>query len=217
MKRILIILLVLSAAFVAISDTILVFGFDNNTEPNGIQYLGSDQLITFSGAVSATDQTDWNVLDGVSGTVNFSIGAVGDLSSLSGTVAPVGGSFNLGGNGGGVDGGVSAAYFDSGEGWTFTFSKDVTLTAVQNWGEDPLGQTILTNGTAIATSPYTADFTGADIFVAAGDSLTLGHINETSYHALDEFTITVVPEPTTVAMFGIGGLVAWMIRRFSRR
>ena len=62
MKNIFAVLAVGLVVFRAGANTTLVFGFDNNTEPNGIQYQGVDQLITFSGGVSGSDQTDFNLL-----------------------------------------------------------------------------------------------------------------------------------------------------------
>jgi len=200
--------------FTAMADTTLVFGFDmsdSGADLNGIEYNSTKQRITFSGAVSGTD-TDFDWMDGVSGQIDFSIGAVGDLPSFSGSVTATGGAFNVGGNGGGVSGGASASYMDADESWTFVFSRDVTLTALRNWGEDSLGQTILTNDIAIAASPYTADFTAANIFVAAGDSLTFGSVDPGNY-ALQDFTMTVVPEPATFVLAGIGGLLVFLVRR----
>ncbi len=213
MKRILITLFAFCVALIASADTTLTFGFDNNAIDNGIQHGGVDQLITFSGAVSGSGQTNFNLLDGASALVNFSIGAVGDLSSFTGTMLSTGGAFDIGGNGGGVDGDAdSYVYFESGEAWSFTFSRDVTLTAVDYWGPDANQQTILINGTPVAGSPFDADFSGS-VNVSAGDTMTLGHAGTAGNYALDTFTVTVVPEPATLAMFGIGGLVAFIIRR----
>jgi hypothetical protein len=213
MKKILIVIMTLSLALTAAADTVLVFGFDNNDEPNGIQYLGADQLITFSGAVSGSGQTDFNLLDGVSAPVTFSIGAVGDLPSFSGTMTPVGGAFDIGGNGGGVDGESDTyVYFESGEAWEFTFSKNVILTAIDYWGPDVNQQTILVDGTPVSGSPFTADFSGS-ISILSGEVLTFGHAGTAGNYVLDTFTVTVVPEPATFAMLGIGGLLVAAVRR----
>ncbi len=204
----------LACALSAVADTVLVFGFDNNDEPNGIQYNGIDQFITFSGAVSATAQTNFfPMLDNVDSTVNFSINAVGDLqSAFSGMITPVGGVFTMGASGAGIDSGSGSAYFDqNSEAFTFVFSQDVRLTSATYWGDDEGGQTILVNGVAVSGSPF-MDFIGENIFVGAGDTLTFGHAGSGTY-ALDEFQITVVPEPATLALIGIGGLLALVERR----
>jgi hypothetical protein len=219
MKKWIVTLLVLSTAIVASADTTLVFGFDttdSGLDVNGIEDNGGvKQGITFSGAVTGTD-TIWNDLDGgISSQVNFSIGAVGDLAGLSGTLTPIGGDFNIGGNGSGIVGGNSNSYIDSGEAWVFTFSSDVTVTSVRYYGGDDGGQSILTNGTAVAGSPFDDDPSGLSIFVSAGDALTFGQAGTLNY-GLQDFTVTVVPEPATIAMFGIGGIVAWIIRRSFR-
>lgn len=218
MKKNVVLLAVTLFALCVNADTTLVFGFDNNTEPNGIQYLGVDQLISFSGAVTGSGQTDFNLLDGASALVNFSIGAVGDLASFSGTLTPVGGALYMGASGGGLSSvGDGSDYFDTAsEGWTFTFSQDVTLTAVNFYAPDAGQQVISTNGTAIAGSPFDDDFSGS-LFLKAGDSLTFGYdAGGTGTYGIDDFTITVVPEPATVAMLGLGGLMTYLIRRASR-
>jgi hypothetical protein len=217
MKKIMMTLVMTACSFCVSADTALVFGFDttdSGADVDGIEYNSTKQTITFSGAVNLTGQTLWDQLDGVSGQVNFFIGAVGDLAGLSGTLTPVGGNINIGGYGGAVDS-TTAAQFDSGEAWTFTFSSDVILNAVRYYGEDPAGQTILTNNVAVAGSPFTSDFSGAGIFVTAGDSLTFGQAGSGTY-ALQDFTITVVPEPSAMSMLGLGGVLAFLIRRMSR-
>ncbi len=215
MKRILITLLVLCTTLVASADTTLTFGFDNNAVDNGIQHGGVDQLMTFSGAVVASGQTNFNLLDGENAVVNFSIGSVGALSSFSGTLTPYGGDFNMGGNGGGIDGpiGTGADFDDSTEYWTFTFSADVMLTEVDYYGPFAAQQTIVTNGVHVSGSPFNSDISSESIFVKAGDSLTFGHAGTANDYDLDTFTVKVVPEPATIAMFGIGGFIAFVIRR----
>jgi hypothetical protein len=218
MKKIIITIAAMAFAVSAFAETSLVFGFDNNTEPNGIQYLGADQLISFSGAVSGSGQTDFNLLNGASALVNFSTGAAGDLPFFSGTLTPVGGTLYMGASGGGLSStGNGSEYFDTAsEGWTFTFSRDVVLTAVNFYAPDAGQQVISTNGTAISGSPFDDDFSGS-LFLKAGDSLTFGYnAGGTGTYGLDDFTITVIPEPATFAMLGVGGLAVMIIRRASR-
>ncbi|MFA7257214.1 MAG: PEP-CTERM sorting domain-containing protein [Kiritimatiellales bacterium] len=208
----------LAVVFSAFAGTTLVFGFDttdSGSDVNGIEYEGIKQSITYSGAVSGSGTNLFNFLDGTNDQVNFEIGAVGDLAGLSGTFTPVGGNFNIGGNGGAVDGGTSGTQFDSGEAWVLTFSTDVILNAVRYYGEDADGQTILTNGVAVAGSPFTSEFSGASIFVNANETLTFGQAGSGTY-ALQDFTITVIPEPATLAMLGVGGLLTLGFRHFSR-
>ncbi|MDF3130311.1 PEP-CTERM sorting domain-containing protein [Kiritimatiellaeota bacterium B1221] len=190
------------------AETILSFGFDNNTEPNGIQYLGADQDIEFTGGVVASNQTNFNLLDGISTTVNFSIGAVGDLTGFSGTISPVGGDFYMGASGGGIDGAGSSDYFDdASEGWIFTFDQDVTLQAVNFYAPDDDQQTILVNGSPISGSPFSDDFSGA-ISVNSGDTLSFGYDSggEGGTFGIDDFTISVsaIPEPSAAALLLLG-------------
>lgn len=207
-------LMITACVCCANADTTLVFGFDNNTEPNGIRYQGDDQLINFSGAVSFFNQTSFFPLNSVSNIVNFSIGPAGDLSSFSGTISPVGGSFYMGASGGGlVSSGDGSDYFDTAlEAWTFTFSRDVILTAVNFYDPEAGQQSILTNGFAVAGSPFDDDFSGS-IALKAGDSLAFGYSGTGTSYGLDDFTITVVPEPATLAMLGFGGLLTLIVRR----
>ncbi len=219
MKRVVIAVVVIGAALAAGADTTLTFGFDNNATDNGIQYGGVDQLIDFTEAVSATGQVNFNLLDGASALVGFSIGAVGDLSSFSGTMTPFGGDFYMGASGGGIDSGTGSDYFSAAtEYWTFTFSADVLLEAVDYYAPDPAQQTILINGSPISGSPFSSDFSGDSFAVSAGDSLTFGYdASGTGTYGLDTFTITVVPEPATIGLIGLGGLMALIVRRSSRK
>ena len=201
-----------ACAFSLRAETTLVFGFDNNTEPNGIQYLGVDQLISFSGGASGYG-TDFNLLSGTNGTVNFSIGAVGDLSAFSGSITSIGGAFNIGGNGGGIDGAADTyVYFETGEAWEFTFSEKVRLTAVDYWGPDAGQQTILVDNSPVAGSPFDTDFS-ASIIVPAGQTLTFGHAGTAGNYALNTFTVDVIPEPATFLLVGVGGLIVCGVRR----
>lgn len=198
------------------ADTTLVFGFDttdSGSDVNGIEYGGVKQNITFTGAVSGSG-TLFDLLDGQSGTVNFSIGAVGDLASLSGTIVSSGGAFNVGGYGAGVVGGASDNYIDdAGENWTFTFSSDVVLNAMRYYGGDAAGQSVLTNGNAVTGAPFGDDPNGLNIFVNAGDTLTFGDVGIDNGYALQDFTITVVPEPATLSMLTLSGGLLLVIRR----
>ena len=202
------------------ADTVLLFGFDTTdngtSEYDGIYSGGSKQSMIFSGAVNASGETVFDALDEQTGTVNFLLGAVGDFSSLSGTMAASGGSFNIGGYGGGVFGGSNNNYIDSeSESWTFTFSRDVTLTAVNFYGPDTGGQSIWVDGAAVPASPLDDDAAGLEIFVEAGDALTFGYAGSGNGYAISDFTVQVVPEPMAALLIGIGGLLMLVVRRFS--
>lgn len=218
MKQFGVILMLIMYGFLTEADTTLVLGFDttdDGTDINGIVYESSKQSMAFSGGVSASGQTTFNLLDDVDSTVGFSIGAVGDLLSFNGTITPFGGAFNIGGNGSGIVGGARDTYIDPGESWSFTFSEDVILTAVRYYGEDIGGQSILTNGVAVTGSPFDDDFSGESIFVTAGSSLVFGEAGSGNY-GLQDFTITVVPEPVAMSLIGAGGLILVIVRRMTR-
>lgn len=218
MNRWSVILTCVLCGFFAEADTTLVFGFDNNTEPNGIRYNDIEQSITFSGAVSGADQTDFNVLDNIDGTVNFSIGAVGDLVSFSGTISSVGGKLSMGASGAGVDAvGTDSPYLDQeSEAVIFTFSHDVYLISMNYYDPEDGQQSVLINDSEVAGSPFDNDFAGS-FFVKAGDALKFGYIeNGGDSYGIDDFQITVVPEPVAVSLIGVGGLMLFLLRRITR-
>lgn len=110
---------------------------------------------------------------------------------------------------------------------TISFDKAVDFISIDlgGVGADAADGANLTIGTQSAIDLYTGvtGFSGStDVYtpgtpvrVNAGDAILLTGSSLTSSFDLEQMTFAAVPEPATLAMFGIGGLISWIIRRSS--
>lgn len=191
------------------ANVTIQFGFDNNASDRGIWVDGVQKTIDFSGGYTGSGESDFNNLQDVDTAVNFSVSGL-DIGTFSGTIIPVGGAFNMGATGGSID---NASFDATSEYWTFTFNKDASLTDVDYYGPNSGQQAILVNGTAVAGSPFDNDISDASFSVDATDTLTFGYSEASDNgYALDTFTLDVIPEPSTIGLFGLLG-AAILLRR----
>jgi len=156
-------------------------------------------------------------LDGEQGPIPYTNGGIEATFSTA-----VGNIMNAASSDFGIDSGTSTEddldAFNLGEWLDITFDSLVTLTdiTVSSFGSGNQG-VIYVNGVSNGVINASGSTT-FDIDVAVGQTLRIegtGQTNETNGWSLD--SMTVVPEPATMAMFGIGGLVAFLVRRSSRR
>lgn len=218
MKHMITILILAVAVSFSHAAVVVNMNFDNNDVDRGISLDGANQTITFSGGYNSADP-DFNNLDGISAAVNFTVTDSSLLTgTLSGTLTPGGGDFNMGASGGGIDSGSGSSYFNSdSEYWTFTFNTDIVLTDVNFYAPDAGQQTILVDGSPLAGSPYSSDIHSAAVAVTAGQSLTFGYdASGTGTYGLADFTFTTpaaVPEAGTASMLGVAAILFWIRRR----
>lgn len=66
------------------------------------------------------------------------------------------------------------------------------------------------NGTSKVYTPASA------IRLGAGETIVLTGSSATSSFDLERITVIAVPEPATGGLLGLGGLMAWLVRRSSR-
>jgi len=194
MKKMFVYLLVISAVFSVSAE---------------ITYDFTDKAGVFDGTNTVT------VLLNDSGTdfIMTVVGTGGDLNSNAEDFG-VGNAF--------IDG-TSELITISFENQTIDFSS-IDLGAV---GGDISDGARLTIGTQPTIDLYTdvPGFNGtSDIYtpagsvrVNAGETIVLTGSSLTSLFDLEQMTFAVVPEPATFAMFGIGGLISWIVRRSSRK
>lgn len=194
MKRILVTLLILSAAFVAgaqvtfdlFGDAALYGYLDNQAGP--LSYTNSGVVATFTGVGGDMNRT----------TSGFGIDALGS--------------------------GDTTYLIDFGEALEIKFDQGVQITTLdfRNF-EDGESINVIFGVTTNVIAWADLDNQSSDYIenlswsVSSGTTVSFEVVGGTDAIALDSFTIEVVPEPATIAMFGIGGLIAFVIRRFARR
>ncbi len=159
----------------------------------------------------------YTALDDLAGPVSFTnAGLVATFTASDGAMNRTASGFGINSVSLGSD---DTDAFDIGEWITITFNQTVTLTniTVSSWsaGTDE-GQVKIGGSTA-----YTVSATGSHVLddsIAAGTVLriesTAGTFN--NGWSLDSLGVNVVPEPATFGLLGLGGVMAWMLRRSSR-
>lgn len=145
--------------------------------------------------------------------------------SLTMTVEGGGGDLNSNAGGFGIGNDLIEG---TGESLTISFDRAVDFVSIDLSG---VGSTAeagarLTIGSLPAIDLFTGveGFSGsADIYTPAspvrlnaGDTIVLTGSSATSSFDLDQMTFTAVPEPSTMALSGLGMALAWLIRKRSR-
>jgi hypothetical protein len=190
------------------------FDFDNDTVTGGTLVLleaGSGPTNSFAG-----DRFDEQA------SASFQVtGIGGGIGTLAGTASALSDDLNV--TGSGLQDG-SSGYNGSGEGTSFVFDKDVTITAM-DWGGFTVDSVTLssgatnigtfTTGTVIGSTNFTSSNPATmNIAVSAGDAFTLTYASGSFF--LESMSFTVVPEPGTYALLaGICALGYVMTRRRS--
>ena len=209
----------LTAATSGRAQTSLIFNFDTSTNTefgtgDGLYYDGSELEVDYTGDYSGTDITSFDTALEGNTTVNFSIDAVGDLTSpFTGTMTASGGAFEIGGNGSGI----GNTLIDAGESWTFTFNQEVILNAANFYGVDNNAQAVSINSVAVAGSPFDGDIIGANYTVPVGQTLTFSQATASENYGIQDLDITVIPEPSSLALIGLAGLAVLGILRGHRK
>ena len=200
-----------------------------NNEITGEQSLGFelDSLDTPDDANSASTAT----LAGVT----FIATATTILGDSTAVFNATGGGSGVNSGGGGASIGDTAGQIDSGEVLTFTlnFAPDVTVSLVEiDFGgignNTDTGTVSIAGGSSInfydgvdtTGQPYT--FTGFDILafttpisLSSGDTLVFTNVSVDESFEIDslDLDVVVVPEPSSTALLGLGGLALLMRRR----
>jgi hypothetical protein len=157
-------------------------------------------------------------LDDQAGPVLFTIaGLTATFTASDGTMNRTTSGFGINSVSLGID---DTDAFDVGEWITISFNKAVTITnvTVSSWnpGFDE-GQV------KIGASPvFTVFSTGSHVLddtVPMGTVLRIDSTSGTFNNgwSLDSLSVNVVPEPATVTLAVLGGLMTWMLRRASRK
>ncbi|MBI9020103.1 MAG: PEP-CTERM sorting domain-containing protein [Verrucomicrobia bacterium] len=168
-------------------------------------------MFDFTGTVLGTLGA---ALENQPGPVSFTnSGIVATFTASDGIMNANSGSFGINSSITGDDG----AGFDVGEWIDVTFDQAVTLTNVYvtSWSSSNGDEaTIYVDGISSGTISSTGNHL-FNISVASGDVLrisgTAGVVG--NGWSLNGLTVDAVPEPATLAMFGIGGLLTLIIRR----
>jgi hypothetical protein len=148
---------------------------------------------------------------------NLSTGSstVGGLT-LTMTLFP-GGLFNQTGSAFGINapGGSDASdELDSGEGFTFSFSQDVTITSisVSSFGSGNSGTLSFNGGSSIGSVTSTGLTVINSSVISSGT--TLRFESSSGAFSLDSIAVSAIPEPSAYAFLaGMGGLVLAASRR----
>ncbi len=203
MKRRLIALLILCAAFVA-SAEVFVLDFEDALGVGG--YM--------DGLTSGVYTTAQN---GVTLEVTFTSGGTAgdDEFNLTGT------GFGINNSGGGDD----TDALDDSEFITFSFNLDGTFQSIEfdrlGSGTDDTGDLSFDGGSVFNFDGDSDNPLAINTLFSINQIITLEHTGDLSPDSgtntrgfgLEKIIVNVVPEPATIAMFGIGGLIAFIIRR----
>jgi len=199
MKRMLITLLAFCAALVASAE---LFTFDLINKQGAPWDDVSFGVYTNVGTLLTLEASMYAYLDG-------SYSADSDLNSTAN-------DFGINADGSGD----ATALFDTNNGqealWV-SFNEDVTIKSitVSSFAASNVetGAYQVANGTLVeftASDTYTIDTA-----LTEGGYFKIIAVDEGGGNGwrLDSFTVEAVPEPATIAMFGIGGVIAFLIRR----
>ena len=201
MKRTLIAIIMMACVFCAEAATI-----DFST---GIGTTGNN-LDSLTPSGSTVSVAEISGLD-VTATFGAAGGSVDYLNSIS---TRLGVNSDLASEG--------TSYFDTGEWLDFSFDDKVNVTRFKftdftsgdsvkiTWDTTVL---TLTDADLNGSNEYTVDWTVESTESIRFDALGKSAATTAGGFGLVEMDMTVVPEPATVAMFGIGGIIAWVIRR----
>jgi len=158
-----------------------------------------------------------SALDNQAGSISYTnSGIVATFTASDGTMNRTGsGDGDFGLNATGTD---DTDAFDKGEWINITFDQTITLTNVNvsSWSTSNGDEaTIFVDGVSSGIISSTGDH-AFNITVTVGDILRIEGTDGALPSAENGWSLdsmTVVPEPATMAMFGIGGVIAFLIRR----
>ena len=200
MKQILLAIMIVGCVFYAEAATV-VFTTDGVSTGDSLDGIGTN-LTALS--VLEVPGLNLNIAAAIEGhTLNANAGDFGVTSGLGGEVND---------------------RFDFGEAVLMSFDQDVQITLI-DFSDFDSGEVfnfiIGTTTNVIAWSDLSNQI--SDIFdgiawdVSAGEIIRMEVAGGTDSLSMDSVDVTVVPEPATMAMFGLGGAIAWVIRRSSRK
>lgn len=165
------------------------------------------------------DAALYGYLDNQPGPLNYT------NTGIVATFEGVGGDMNRTTSGFGIDApgsGDTTYALDTGEALHISFDQAVTITGLdfRNFedGENInviIGTTTNTVAWADLTNQSSDFVTNLSWAVSSGTTISFEVVGLADIIAVD--AITVVPEPATVGMLGLGGLLAIMIRRSTRK
>jgi len=158
----------------------------------------------------------YTALDDLAGPVSFTnSGVVATFTASEGAMNRTTSGFGINA----VSGSDDTDAFDMGEWIAITFNQAVTITnvTVSSWSAGVDGGQIKIGG----NTAYTISATGSHVLDDAISMGTVLRIESTAGTigngwSLDSLSVNVVPEPATFGLLGLGGLVAWMLRRVAR-
>ncbi len=157
------------------------------------------------------DASLYAVLDDQTGPLSYTnSGIVATFTASDGTMNRTGSGFGLNSTISGDD----TDAFDVGEWLDITFDRAVTLTdvTVSSWN-DGTDQAVIyvagvSNGVVLATGSHSFS-----IDVGVSDVLRIWGTKGTVGNGWSLNSLTVVPEPATFALVGVGGALAFLARR----
>jgi hypothetical protein len=206
MKKILITLLVFNAAFIA-SAEVFVLDFEGA--------VGAYLETAGASGVYTTSQ------NGVTLEMTFLAGGTGGAETFNKTTS----GFGINNSESGDD----TDAFDDGEFMTISFNSAGTFQSIEfdrlGSGTDDTGDLSFDGGAVFNFDGDSNNPLAINTIFSTNQIITLEHTGDLSPDSgtntrgfgLEKITVNVVPEPATIAMLGLGGLIALLINRFSRK
>ncbi|MBK1830271.1 PEP-CTERM sorting domain-containing protein [Verrucomicrobiaceae bacterium R5-34] len=188
---------------------LVIYDFNNGT---GLDNVGVGGTMTVDGLTLTTEDVVGHdgSLDSAGGSHETNIVTNANALGVNSATTP-------------LNAGNDARDFDPGEAWIFSFDQDVELTLLNVSSLDTVTELTISSSAfsdlVFVDGTANDDFDLLNTFVAAGTEITIMNtsvdstVDDSHDFRITELHVNTVPEPSSTALLGLGGLALIMRRR----